>query len=324
MRRWNNQKGFTLIELLVVLAIIALLAAILFPVFERARENARRSACQSNLKQIGLGIIQYAQDYDEDYPIGCNGSVTTLGGGWVGPIYAYVKNTQVFQCPSDYQATMAPSLNAIFYPSNLSYAYNGNLNLVYTTNLPDDAGTFRPVPLSSVTSPSVTVMVWEASTGSTSNHNLQLNLSDPNESGANPTSGIPYSLASIGCGRNSGSYRTDEGMTFGDANGYAYGDGIYVKAGVLGQRTGCVFATGQSFVNAAPIPGIHLGGANFLSCDGHVKWLTGAAVSCGFDATSATSAEIDSNISYSWMSGARAAGTSTIGTNGVALTFSKR
>ena len=60
--------GFTLIELLVVIAIIAILAAILFPVFARARENARRSSCQSNMKQIGLGFMQYTQDYDEQYP----------------------------------------------------------------------------------------------------------------------------------------------------------------------------------------------------------------------------------------------------------------
>lgn len=63
-----QQKGFTLIELLVVIAIIALLAAILFPVFARARENARRTACISNLKQISLGYMQYTQDYDERFP----------------------------------------------------------------------------------------------------------------------------------------------------------------------------------------------------------------------------------------------------------------
>jgi prepilin-type N-terminal cleavage/methylation domain-containing protein len=67
-RRSRGIGGFTLIELLVVIAIIAILAAILFPVFARARENARRASCQSNLKQIGLGIMQYTQDYDERMP----------------------------------------------------------------------------------------------------------------------------------------------------------------------------------------------------------------------------------------------------------------
>ena len=60
-----RRRGFTLIELLVVIAIIAILAAILFPVFARARENARKANCQSNLKQVSLGLMQYVQDYDE-------------------------------------------------------------------------------------------------------------------------------------------------------------------------------------------------------------------------------------------------------------------
>src|SRR5687767_15336393 len=64
-----RKSGFTLIELLVVIAIIAILAAILFPVFARARENARRTSCASNLKQISLGFLQYAQDYDERLPL---------------------------------------------------------------------------------------------------------------------------------------------------------------------------------------------------------------------------------------------------------------
>src|SRR5512137_1152715 len=63
-----KRRAFTLIELLVVIAIIAILAAILFPVFAKAREKARQSSCQSNLKQIGLAFMQYAQDYDEQYP----------------------------------------------------------------------------------------------------------------------------------------------------------------------------------------------------------------------------------------------------------------
>ena len=133
MRRSVASRGFTLIELLVVIAIIAILAAILFPVFARARENARRASCQSNQKQIGLAIMQYAQDYDERLP----GAASNAGGvdkqGWVvytsydtstytatfdvrqGAIYPYVKSAQVFICPSDtagQQSGLSYSLNS--------------------------------------------------------------------------------------------------------------------------------------------------------------------------------------------------------------------
>jgi prepilin-type N-terminal cleavage/methylation domain-containing protein/prepilin-type processing-associated H-X9-DG protein len=96
--RPSAANGFTLIELLVVIAIIAILASILFPVFARARENARRSSCQSNLKQIGLGVMQYTQDYDERYMPMYNG-----GDGlcyWPYLVQPYLKSTQIFNCPS--------------------------------------------------------------------------------------------------------------------------------------------------------------------------------------------------------------------------------
>ena len=107
----NGQKnGFTLIELLVVIAIISILAAILFPVFARARENARRSSCQSNLKQIGIGFAQYTQDYDERYPTSRDHAVCANQPGtsiWRGAIYPYIKSTQVFKCPSRRQTITA-------------------------------------------------------------------------------------------------------------------------------------------------------------------------------------------------------------------------
>ena len=106
-------RGFTLIELLVVIAIIALLAAILFPVFARARENARKTSCQNNLKQLGVGFAQYTQDFDEcTLPIRVNG--TNAAFVWTECVYPYVKNKQVFVCPS---AT----------GSTLSYTYNFNV-----------------------------------------------------------------------------------------------------------------------------------------------------------------------------------------------------
>ena len=92
----STRQGFTLIELLVVIAIIALLAAILFPVFSRARENARRSSCANNVKQIGVGFMQYVQDYDETMPI----RETTNIMNWGQRLQPYVKSYQVFICPS--------------------------------------------------------------------------------------------------------------------------------------------------------------------------------------------------------------------------------
>ena len=99
----NSRKisAFTLIELLVVIAIIAILAAILFPVFARARENARRSSCQSNLKQIALGFAQYKSDYDERFPINIVGNPAPGVFGWADAIQPYLKSSQIFQCPSE-------------------------------------------------------------------------------------------------------------------------------------------------------------------------------------------------------------------------------
>lgn len=101
-------NAFTLIELLVVIAIIALLAAILFPVFGRARENARRTSCLSNLKQIGLATQQYLQDYDGLWPLtyfnidGDPGAANQpYEAGWAYNLTPYTKSRQLFRCPSD-------------------------------------------------------------------------------------------------------------------------------------------------------------------------------------------------------------------------------
>ena len=102
----RRRGGFTLIELLVVIAIIAILAAILFPVFSRAREKARTAACQSNMKQIGLAMAMYRNDWDEKpVPGWIANTYDQWGNGpgrswWNALLMPYVKNLDVFLCPS--------------------------------------------------------------------------------------------------------------------------------------------------------------------------------------------------------------------------------
>jgi len=102
----RRKHGFTLIELLVVIAIIAILAAILFPVFAKARENARKATCQSNLKQIGNALLMYLQDYDGKASLYNSNFQTNndtpekgLANHWEGYLQPYTKNTKVFICP---------------------------------------------------------------------------------------------------------------------------------------------------------------------------------------------------------------------------------
>lgn len=112
--RTNRPHAFTLIELLVVIAIIAILAAILFPVFAQAREKARQAACLSNMKQIGIGLIMYASDYDSQYPPSQLGTGTQLVS-WPQMMQPYIKNQDVFACPSTSQnATISPDPKLIF------------------------------------------------------------------------------------------------------------------------------------------------------------------------------------------------------------------
>ncbi len=116
-----NRGAFTLIELLVVIAIIAILAAILFPVFARARENARKSSCQSNLKQIGLGIMQYTQDYDEKLPYS---RTDADPAPWHVKIFPYVKSTQIFACPSNTgNTTILNNSTSTAIPQGIPYSY---------------------------------------------------------------------------------------------------------------------------------------------------------------------------------------------------------
>lgn len=118
-RKAAVDRGFTLVELLTVVVVIAVLAAIFFAVFARARENGRRAVCQSNLKQIALAMRQYVQDHDGRYP----GMLSSSSWSW--DIYPYVKSSQIFTCPT--QDPNAPDRAAVTYTPGrfgIDYSYN--------------------------------------------------------------------------------------------------------------------------------------------------------------------------------------------------------
>ena len=164
MKFWKSPRNaFTLIELLVVIAIISILASILFPVFGRARENARKTSCASNLKQIGLAMIQYTQDYDERYVLGSN---SYLIGGTGGPkstydllLQPYSKTLQVWSCPSDTKSSTVDIPG--FGPSKRTYAYTEYMLEDYPS---DGSRSYNPGrSLASIPLPSMTVMFIERS-----------------------------------------------------------------------------------------------------------------------------------------------------------------
>ena len=166
-RHSQRTTGFTLIELLVVIAIIAILAAILFPVFQSVRENARAITCESNLKQIGLGIAQYTQDADENFPFGqyydANGSKD-----WQNAVYPYVKNGATTSGPGN--VPVYNGLGGVWscpdFPSLEVDEYAANDSLCHPSYLPTS------VSLALVTTPSDTVMVAETGQGLNGGHPL--------------------------------------------------------------------------------------------------------------------------------------------------------
>lgn len=196
--------GFTLIELLVVIAIIAILAAILFPVFARARENARRTSCLNNMKQIGLGMMQYTQDYDERYPpnfpqigtpdgipdivdtdpskpsgvfrITANaGSPTDNFQTWMDLIFPYVKSVQIFVCPSSVVARTTPNYG-------YSTAFGGYSSMIASNYGLTGYASYTPLAMAAVTRPAEVIIGTEYSLAysyTTTPYNMASNASNP-------------------------------------------------------------------------------------------------------------------------------------------------
>ncbi len=331
-----KRSGFTLIELLVVIAIIAILAAILFPVFATAREKARQTSCASNLKQLGLAIVQYTQDYDETMP---NPSVVTTtaysasgywtcGMGWAGILYPYVKAKGVYTCPSD--PTLMPNANY----QEISYAINVNAvgSKAGGFGIPSGVGYQVPHPqVSTMTAPAKTVLFTE----------VQRCPVQANGGTFDP-------INSISAAPGSYTYSpTANGVTlFNCMNGSAnnmlgFGSPVYLASvgqpifatGYLGRSTGNRYpgsgvdgACGSAAPPSACFPsatGIHTSGANYAFIDGHVKWLAGDQVSSGLIALSSTDKQDPvGSAAANYAYGSKAAGTEGTDSPPFAATYS--
>lgn len=243
----RRTRGFTLIELLVVIAIIAILAAILFPVFAKAREKARQISCLSNEKQIMLGLMQYTQDNDEQYPKGKTG----YGVGWASLVYPYVKSTQVFKCPDDPTgtATGLEGFGETDYP--ISYALNPNIG---------------NANLAALNAPASTVLISEV-------QGAQADITNPAHDA--DTAGYPSHCSPIANGGDGPGNAGWLDWTIGAK--YVSGD-----PQDMGQPARQVQAQYIS-----PNSPVHTGASNFAFADGHAKYMRGSRVSPGTNAAAA-------------------------------------
>ena len=227
------RRGFTLIELLVVIAIIAILAAILFPVFAQARSKARQTACLSNMKQAGLSVTMYREDYDAHYPraYGADPTGKTDAVGWADAIQPYAKNIQFLFCPD---VTNKQSSNPADTggatgtgPAYTTYFYNVAL-----------------APQTNVNGATVSVSVVDAKL---SHSSLSIMIGD----------GIAYDAGNIqpyDVGINCAGLIIDQflksGGNSGNINTQTCGEPALHRAGSIR----------------------HSGGANYAFADGHAKW----------------------------------------------------
>ncbi|WP_394795833.1 DUF1559 domain-containing protein [Armatimonas sp.] len=288
-----QKRAFTLIELLVVIAIIAILAAILFPVFAQAREKARQTSCLSNQKQIGLGVMQYVQDYDETYPTAYyykNNTATTNGGSAGGYVHIsvlinpYLKNEQVWVCPSDATKGIAPDNAPCANWTDIAtpgceaqvprLSYIPNSSVIPRKRGPQDAP--NVVSLAAVDAPADVIAIGEMTDflnciqlGSTGQGN--------NERRNKSHRPVNVIMRSAGGGAWNGQNVADAtgpifALTLAQAQGPLGWGGPADSRGIT-DPAGCRGTMADTGYHVRFMsPGRHAGGSNYMFADGHAKW----------------------------------------------------
>ena len=183
-----RRNGFTLIELLVVIAIIAILAAILFPVFAQAREKARQTQCLSNMRQMGLAVQMYLQDFDERFPLD---SHTGSGASWTWlfTLEPYTKTRLLYRCPSDPSTNWERPRPGQRTPRRVSYG----TNFWMLPALWGEQDCLGYNSLASIVSPASTIYIAEVKEDTTTDHYHPGAWRFPNECSSVAT--LPHTLA---------------------------------------------------------------------------------------------------------------------------------
>ncbi|RYG36034.1 type II secretion system protein [bacterium] len=251
----ERRRAFTLIEILVVVAILGVLAAVLYPVFVAAKANAKRTPCLSNLGQLGKAVVLYSTDNEDGFPIGTTPkslfkSPIVAGIGWGGRVYGYVKGKGVYRCPSDDTKSSALGITA----DTVSYALNLN--------------TAKVKQFSQTAYASRSVLLFEVSGNFAQ-------ITRPDEAISTLTSSS-HQVSAIGDG-------TQGSLLAGVVPPTGPGDGIltYHATGHMDN-----YQTRDGGDDYKAVPPRHQKGAMYVAMDGHAVWATGSQVSAGGNAKS--------------------------------------
>ena len=245
----------------------------MFPVFQKVRENARRTQCLSNEKQIGLGVIQYQQDADEKNPGGLNGYGG--GSGYAGQIYPFVKSTGVFQCPDD----------ANHDPAAASLAINANTAVVAPLCVASGYAncctmTADSAKIAQYNSPSKTVLVFEVT--KSYGYDVSYEINHLNQV---PAGTADYCGGSPSGGGLGGAY---------DPNGYNGTDQPRTATdGFIHYATGLLNGIKKNAGAFTGVDGRHAPGANYVMADGHAKYLLPQSVSPGGNAANQNDTQVN-------------------------------